>query len=388
MPITGNYIDIPFGTAGTITTVPDGIQVDGSISFTQGWGPNYLLPQSNPSALNVDNGTMNYLFNLLTTTTQQWQQFTTAPWITHAENGGSAFPYAKYATVLYTDGHVYESLVANNTTDPTNDGVHWKIVDASATSARTLLTTNTSYYVSTTGSDSNPGTSGSPWLTIQHALNVILQTIDLGGYLATVNVATGTYTGTIILNGPFTGGGQVLLLGNNTTPDDCFLDVSSGNVVTLNGGANLTMEGFKLTAASGRLFDISNSFLVLTNGNFDFGSASVDHVFADDGSLVYMPTTYEITGASPHHMSSANNSSIRCQDQTVTLSGTLNFSGAFANAQQTGTIIAGGSTYTGGTITGVTANVISNAVIDTGGGGNSYFPGNSNPTNATGGQYI
>ena len=28
------------------------------------------------------------------------------------------------------------------------------------------------YYVSTSGSDSNPGTVGSPWLTIQHAASV------------------------------------------------------------------------------------------------------------------------------------------------------------------------------------------------------------------------
>jgi len=41
------------------------------------------------------------------------------------------------------------------------------------------------YYVSTTGSDSNPGTLAAPWLTIQHAAN----TVTAG---ATVNVLGGS----------------------------------------------------------------------------------------------------------------------------------------------------------------------------------------------------
>ncbi len=33
--------------------------------------------------------------------------------------------------------------------------------------------TGSTYYVSTSGNDSNPGTMGSPWLTIQHAANSV-----------------------------------------------------------------------------------------------------------------------------------------------------------------------------------------------------------------------
>jgi Protein of unknown function (DUF1565) len=46
--------------------------------------------------------------------------------------------------------------------------------------------TGTAYYVSTSGSDSNPGTIGSPWLTIQHAAN----SVSAG---ATVYVFGGVY---------------------------------------------------------------------------------------------------------------------------------------------------------------------------------------------------
>ena len=50
-----------------------------------------------------------------------------------------------------------------------------------------LAQTGTTYYVSTSGNDNNPGTIGAPWLTIQHAAN----SVSAG---ATVNVLTGIYS--------------------------------------------------------------------------------------------------------------------------------------------------------------------------------------------------
>ena len=133
MPYTAGalYIDTVFANTGTVTTVPDGVQSNGSISFQQGWGPNYLLAKGSPGYLAVDNGTMNYLFNLITSVLQLYQQQTWTPWITHAENGGSAFTYGQFAVCQFTDGHVYESLVSSNNIDPINDGVNWQIIDAS-----------------------------------------------------------------------------------------------------------------------------------------------------------------------------------------------------------------------------------------------------------------
>ena len=57
----------------------------------------------------------------------------------------------------------------------------------------------TTYYVSTTGSDSNPGTSlTEPWLTLQHAA----ATATAG---ATVYVMGGTYGLTSVINFPNSG---------------------------------------------------------------------------------------------------------------------------------------------------------------------------------------
>ena len=133
MPVTAGalYIDTVFASAGTVTAIPDLSQTDGSVSFAQGYGPNYELPQGYPNYQDIGRGDFNYLFNLITSILQAYQQNTWTPWITHAENGGSAFTYGQFAVCQFTDGHVYESLIASNNVDPVNDGVNWQIIDAS-----------------------------------------------------------------------------------------------------------------------------------------------------------------------------------------------------------------------------------------------------------------
>ena len=60
------------------------------------------------------------------------------------------------------------------------------IAIAAPRSASGATTIGLTYYVSTSGSDTNPGTLGSPWRTIQHAAN----TVAAGG---SVFVRAGVY---------------------------------------------------------------------------------------------------------------------------------------------------------------------------------------------------
>jgi hypothetical protein len=52
---------------------------------------------------------------------------------------------------------------------------------------------NTSFYVSTTGDDSNPGTEAAPWRTIQHAA-------DNARAGSTVNIRGGVYEELVSIN--------------------------------------------------------------------------------------------------------------------------------------------------------------------------------------------
>lgn len=124
MPVSGNtYFNIPFATSGDVSPIPNPVQGSGSISYTQGYGPDYSEdPAVDPStALNVARATFNQLMLDVTTAIQQLQQGSFPPWISAAANGGTPFAYKAYQCVLYTDNLVYQSQVASNTSTPGAD---------------------------------------------------------------------------------------------------------------------------------------------------------------------------------------------------------------------------------------------------------------------------
>lgn len=118
---TTRYFQYPFG-GGNLpdTPVPMPTQVDGSISYQAGYSSLYSLNPSAPGALNVARTDWNGVMNDVTTFAQQMQQNGVPNFISTSDNGGSPYPYAKYAQVLYTDGRVYTSLINSNTNLPTD----------------------------------------------------------------------------------------------------------------------------------------------------------------------------------------------------------------------------------------------------------------------------
>jgi len=117
----------------------------------------------------------------------------------------------------------------------------------------------TNYYVATNGNDANSGTSAAtPWLTLQHANNVL----PTGGAAAgtCINVAPGTYAhGVAITNGGNLAASTGYVVYRCATLDGCTVtDVAAGGN---NGsfvfatkqpmtGNYVIIDGFKLTAAS------------------------------------------------------------------------------------------------------------------------------------------
>lgn len=110
---------------------------------------------------------------------------------------------------------------------------------------REVLTVNRTYYVSTTGSDSNNGlAAGIPFLTIQKAIDVVAS-LDIGIYNVTITLASGNYiisNAYTYLKNPVSSGGAVIIQstsGNRT-------DVILGNLVADNSRVytlkNLTIQ--------------------------------------------------------------------------------------------------------------------------------------------------
>ena len=113
--------------------------------------------------------------------------------------------------------------------------------------------TGSSYYVATTGNDSNPGTSALPWLTIQKAAN----TVKAGD---TVIVRPGTYTGqvTVANSGSSQGCGQ------GDLPITFIADPAGDVTLNANGTGNngfyivgknyIAIDGFKITGGRDGIF--------------------------------------------------------------------------------------------------------------------------------------
>lgn len=123
------YLQVPFAATGDKATIPNAIQPGGSVSFSQGWGPDYQKDQeTDPSAKPIDRSSTNYLMYVITTAIQRYQQETFPEFVDSVANGGTPLPYPKGAIVRWGAGlsALRMSLIDNNTTTPTTlDSESW-----------------------------------------------------------------------------------------------------------------------------------------------------------------------------------------------------------------------------------------------------------------------
>jgi hypothetical protein len=252
---------------------------------------------------------------------------------------------------------------------------------------REQLTANRTYYVRTDGSDSNNGlanSSGGAFLTIQKAVDTVAA-LDLSIYNVTVQVADGTYGGTVVVSAPWVGSGTVTLQGNTSTPANALLSTGASDCITVFSGGTLTVTGFKLTNTGSFLLHANSGlirFSLLT-----FGACGSQQVRVSDGGRMSAIGNYTIDGSAINHWSALVNGIIRVQSRTITLTGTPAFSGAFANAELNSTMLLNSNTFSGAA-TGPRYSAANNSVISSGGAGATYLPGNVAGSTSTGGQYI
>jgi hypothetical protein len=256
--------------------------------------------------------------------------------------------------------------------------------------ARTLATGNVNLYVATTGSDSNPGTSGSPFQTIQHAVNVLLSSIDGNGFTATVNIAAGTYTAGVVVNRPFVGFSSVQISGSATTaPANCVISTTSADCIEVINSAVLNVSGFKVTTTTGgNGLNASQQGYIVVNGFMEYGAVASGNsqIVATYGGEVDPDSSYTISGGGPSHWAAEAQGRIGLSSGsiTVTITGSPTF-GSFAQISDQAYIRAATATFSGG-ITGQQFSVTGNSLLSTAGTSGS-FPGSGTTVN-TGGQVI
>ncbi|WP_196480743.1 hypothetical protein [Burkholderia diffusa] len=258
---------------------------------------------------------------------------------------------------------------------------------------RKLLTGNLSLYVATTGSDTaNTGLSASsPFATLQKAYNYLQSTYDLNGFTATINVAAGTYTAGLNASGPIagnkTGTDGVIISGAGAT-----INVGSSQYCfNANQGARFKIQGFTMQSSGSasnavQLTDPSSSIVVGTGNTF--GAFTSGTHLNCSGGQISVQANYTISGGAAYHLLASNSgANLGYQSGlTVTVSGTPAFSQQFAASQFLGLINAAGTTFSG-SATGTRYLATINGVINTNGGGASFFPGSVAGSTSSGGIY-
>jgi hypothetical protein len=254
---------------------------------------------------------------------------------------------------------------------------------------REQLTANRTYYVRTDGSNSNNGlanTSGGAFLTIQKAVDVVCQTLDISTYTVTIQVADGTYANGVVLY-DWVGSGNVIILGNETTPANVNIAPSIGAITLNNVQSFWSLRGLKLSSSAASALNVSASNVRFQNLEFGACNGGGNHIILSPGSRVYIDGNYRITGgATNRHIANFGGMVNYTNTSTVTLVGSLTFS-QFALVHRFGCIVAGATvTHSGGTITATRYDARHNSLIFTAGVATStFFPGNVAGTVADGG---
>lgn len=271
----------------------------------------------------------------------------------------------------------------------------WIGMDAAmAAWVRERLTADRTYYVRTDGSDSNNGlanTTSGAFLTIQKAVDTVADTVDLGAYNVVIQVADGTYTGAVSLR-KVVGRGTVTIRGNTSNNASVIISTTSATCITNISGQVGTwyVEWLKMTAAtSGNcVYAGAASTIILNNVNFGSVTSSSQHMMAEQGGKIQIMSAYTISGGAYSHFtaSGAGSEWRHTGSYTVTISGSPTFT-TFANATSNAGVIASSVTYSGAVTAGARYSAVLNAIINTFGGGASYFPGSTAGSTATGGQY-
>lgn len=257
-------------------------------------------------------------------------------------------------------------------------------------SIRELLAANRTYYVdASAGSDTNDGlTDETAFATVNKALSTIRSKLDVAGFTITIQLGDGTYTGNVGNDFSWVGGGEIIITGKNTT--GTIITAATGNTFGTSGilGGRVTIQNMKLTnTGSGALLNHSAVGMLKVGANIEWGAATGGyHIRAlVPGAYILATNGYTISGGAFVHALLAHTGYLQIEGGTITLTGTPAFTGYYlwmndvGHARITATF--------SGSATGIRYNISENSVASGGGVGESYLPGDTDGSKATGGQY-
>lgn len=125
------YFAIPFATSGDKTAIPEAATPSGTVSYAQGFGPDYERnPATDPLAKRVPRNETNELYYELTKAVKFLQLYGMPEWFS-VDDSGNPVTYSKNAWVRRTVTGVttvWVSLADGNTATPGTDATKWVAV--------------------------------------------------------------------------------------------------------------------------------------------------------------------------------------------------------------------------------------------------------------------
>ncbi|ENN8374942.1 phage tail protein [Providencia rettgeri] len=114
---------VPFATQGDRTSIPDDVQADGAVSYTQGYSYDYERDQqTDPAAKDIEREKMNGIFHDITEAIGELQSFGFPKWATEGK------PYPIRA-IVYHKNKTWQSKIENNNDEPVA-GTAWQELKA------------------------------------------------------------------------------------------------------------------------------------------------------------------------------------------------------------------------------------------------------------------
>ena len=253
---------------------------------------------------------------------------------------------------------------------------------------RETLTGVRNLFVRTDGNDANSGlvdNAGGAFKTIQKAVDLAC-TYDLSIYYVDIFARAGDFPNGVtcksyVGNGPI----QIHGAGYNLT----HINTAESYGVIANGCVGkYSIGNMKITAAGRNVLVMANSYLV-THGPIDFGTCPGGiHMDVNTGGYFYLQYPHYVSGSCAYHYYAEGGGKIYDNNLPTYFLANVSFNW-YAIASRIGFLYAGGKAHNlgGFTVTGNRYNAAANGVIETGGGGANYFPGNVAGNVTSGGQY-
>ncbi|MEY0287955.1 phage tail protein [Providencia rettgeri] len=114
---------VPFATQGDRTSIPDDVQADGAVSYTQGYSYDYERDQqTDPAAKDIEREKMNGIFHDITQAIGELQSFGFPKWAAEGK------PYPIRA-IVYHKNKTWQSKIENNNVEPVT-GTAWQELKA------------------------------------------------------------------------------------------------------------------------------------------------------------------------------------------------------------------------------------------------------------------